>query len=474
MADRPQAMSTFINKLRPGQRPRAVLGTALALAVTALAPLAAEAVPVIPGLFGPGSDTPAGRGGTVHRVTNLNDSGSGSLRACVEASGPRVCIFETSGVIRLSKDLGIRNPKITIAGQTAPAPGITLRGAGLAVLTSDVLVQHLHVRPGDDPTGANPENRDALKIEQLATAPLSNVVIDHCSFTWAIDETASAWSAWDNIVLTNNIFAQALNDSLHPKGPHGYGLLLGPVQGDATVVGNLLAHTVERNPLSSAARLVFVNNVVYNRANADMVLSTVGGYQTFNTVAGNSFLRGPDYSRTVPPIQIRAGGADALASGSKVYLSDNDAAEATADAWSIVGPFADGGTVTTYKSSTPPLWPTNMLRVPAGESVMLNYVLKFAGARPAERDPVDSRIVEQVRTRTGRIINCVASDGSARCQLNAGGWPTVAQNRRALALPADPNGVTASGYTNLELWLQKMAATVEGRSPPPLPPVLKN
>ena len=101
------------------------------------------------------------------------------------------------------------------------------------------------------------------------------------------------------------------------------------------------------------------------------------------------------------------------------------------------------------------------------------HVLRYSGARPADRDVVDRRIVEQVRSGTGRIINCVSSNGTARCQRNGGGWPSIAENRRTLTLPANPNTVTASGYTNLELWLQRMAAQVEGRAPhSPEPPTL--
>jgi hypothetical protein len=460
---------------RPSSRRRTGIVTSVAAALAATFSVSAGAVPVVPGLVAPGSSTPAGRGGTIHRVTNLNESGPGSLRACVDASGPRVCVFEVSGVIRMSGDLIIRNRYITIAGQTAPSPGITLRGGGLRIITSDVLVQHIHVRPGDDPDGTPPDNRDALKIEQVASSPISNIVIDHCSFSWAIDETASAWENWDNIVLSNNIFAEPLHDSLHSKGAHGYGVLLGPVQGHATLVGNLFAHQAERNPLSSTARLVFVNNVIYNSGSAGMVLSTVGGYQTFNTVAGNVFLRGPN-SGSARPIQIRANGTDALAPGSRVYLSDNDTEElAGDDAWSIVGPFADGGVVTVYRASSPPVWPANMLRLPARDDVTLNHVLRYAGARPVDRDPVDRRIVEQVRTRTGRIINCVAPNGTARCERNAGGWPNLPQNRRTLQIPGNPHQMTDSGYTNLELWLHRMAAEVEGRSStPPAPPVLRN
>lgn len=449
---------------------RSKLGLAIALATLgSLSSGVAAAISVIPHALGYGLDTPAGRGGTVHRVTNLKDSGAGSLRACVDATGPRVCVFEVSGTIRMAGDLAVRNPKITIAGQTAPSPGIMLRGGGLLIRTSDVLVQHLRVRPGDDPGGTVFDNRDALKIE--STTPIKNVVVDHCSFSWSIDEIASAWVGWTDISLLNNIFAEPLNDSLHSKGPHGYGILLGPVNGKATLIGNLMAHNVSRNPLTNATHAVIVNNVIYNWQNNAVDLQNQGGVVTYNTVIGNVFLRGADYARNAP-VSLRAD-ATALKQGSKVYLSDNHATESTTDPWSVAGTMNGSLTLSDFRAADPPVWPTGMTTLPTSENVVLNYVLSNVGARPADRDSTDKRIVEGVRSRTGQIINCVAPNGTARCAKNGGGWPVLAENHRALTLPANPNTVTASGYTNLELWLHKMSAEVEGRSGPlPQPPSL--
>jgi hypothetical protein len=444
----------------------------LACAARAI-PFAVDALPVIPDAAGYGLDTPAGRGGTVYKVTNLNESGAGSIRACTDASGPRVCVFEVSGTIRVTRDLVIRNPRITIAGQTAPSPGIMLRGAALSIQTSDVLVQHLRFRVGDDAGGPVPDNRDALKISS-GTA-FRNVVIDHCSFSWAIDETASVWAGYDNVTLSNNIFAEPLNDSLHPSGPHGYGVILGPWDGHVSVIGNLMAHQVERNPLSRASHAAIVNNVIYNRANMDIDLQSEGGRTTSTSVIGNVFVRGADYSRSTKPVLIRTGtGTLALPSPSRVYVADNAALEGTPDdEWSIVGSLG-GALPVTMKSTSPQSWPAGLTRLPTQANVTLSSVLKSAGARPADRDTVDTRIVQSVRDRTGQIINCVAPNGTPRCSKNAGGWPVMAENHRALTLPANPNTVTASGYTNLELWLHKMNAEVEGNGKPPVPPMLSS
>lgn len=452
----------------PGGRIRRALLSAACLLAGSLGVGAGAqaALPVIPNAAGFGMETPAGRGGTVYRVTNLNASGAGSLKACVDASGPRVCVFEVSGTIRMNSELVIRNPYLTIAGQTAPSPGIMLRGAGIRIKASDVLLQHLRVRVGDDPSGPDPENRDALMIDVPSSErPISNIVIDHCSFSWAIDETASVWGGWDNVTFRNSIFAEPLNESLHPKGAHGYGIIFGPRDARISMIGNLMAHTVSRNPLSNATRLVMVNNVIYNWKNMAIDLQGQQSKPTHNSLVGNVFVRGPDY-RSNKPISLRAGN-NRLPAGSKVFVLDNHAEEATDDPWSVVGPLQGSFSTSEmngFRAANPLTWPSGMTAMPTSQEVALNAILARVGARPADRDSVDARIIEQVKTRTGQIINCVSPNGTARCNKNAGGWPKLAENQRPLELPANPNQVTESGYTNLELWLHKMAAEVEGRS----------
>jgi hypothetical protein len=469
MLDTPNAIRGGAH--RDTARPaRAKVATMVALALS-VASFAVDALPVIPQAVGFGMDTPAGRGGTVHRVTNLNQTGAGSLRACVEASGPRVCVFEVSGTIRMTSDLSIRNPYITIAGQTAPSPGIMLRGGAIRVRTSNVLVQHLRIRAGDDATGPAIANRDSFMIGGEDGTTVSNIVVDHCSIGWGMDETVSLWSRWDNVTFRSTIISEGLRE--HADGNKaGYGLLAGgEAAGRLTLVGNLFAHNGARNPLARARQLVFVNNVVYNFLSPSVDLQSEFGIVSSNSVVGNVFIPGADAWDNYHTVEVRTGGMG-LPETAKVYVNDNEnAGSIPQDGWSI----ANSNFSTSIKATSPPAWPTGLVRLPASGNTVLNEVLQSAGARPADRDSVDTRVVRSVRDRTGRIINCVSADGSSRCSRNAGGWPTLAENRRTLTLPADYNQVQASGYTRLETWLQQMAAEVEGRStfPPAAPRLIE-
>jgi len=468
----------FSNTFRRAMRPTTLLATALAMCGAA----SVQALPVIPGAAGYGMDTKAGRGGTVYRVTNLGADGAGSLKACIDKVGARTCVFEVSGVIRYTSDLIIRNGQLRIAGQTAPSPGIMLRGAALRITTSDVLVQHIRVRTGDDPNGPDPENRDSLKITGISTKPVRNVVIDHCSFSWAQDEIASTWGPHDNITFTNNIFAEPLNDSQHPQYdgtgtmPHGYGVLFGPSDGSSiTFVGNLMAHIVERNPLSRAAELVMVNNLVYDRGTMDVDLASQDGRVTRSSVVGNEFLRGPSFSRDTRPIFVRTNGEHTLYSGSRVYIHDNRAPDSGSTFSELVT--LTGGDVipNLILKENPPVWNTGLVARKTAESAVYSRVLSFAGARPNDRDSVDKRIVASVRNRNGQVINCVSPNGTTRCKKNAGGWPSYAQNHRALTLPSNQASIASNGYSNLENWLNSMDKSMDGvvqDSSPASPPAL--
>src|SRR5690349_1302314 len=448
---------------RRAMKPATLLATALALCGAA----SVQAVPVIPDGAGFGIDTKAGRGGAVYKVTNLNADGAGSLKGCVDKTGPRTCVFEVSGAIKLTADLKIRNNQLRIAGQTAPSPGIMIRGAGIAIYASDVLIQHIRVRTGDDSNGPDPDNRDSLRIGGTTAAPARNIVIDHCSFSWSIDELASTWGPHDNVTFSNNIFAEPLNDSLHPdydgsgRMPHGYGILFGKYEDSSiTFVGNLLAHIVERNPLSRAAQFVMVNNLIYDRGTMDLDVQAEDHNVSKNSVVGNVFMRGPSWSRPTRPIFVHTTGTYKLASGSRVYVSDNRSPE-LGSAYSALVTLTGGDVIPNLMTQiTAPVWNTGLVARKSSQSEVYSWVLSNAGARPTDRDSVDKRIVLNVRRGDGGVINCVSPNGTTRCNKNAGGWPSYPYNRRTLTLPSNQASIASNGYSNLENWLNSLDRSI--------------
>ena len=409
----------------------------------------------IPGASGFGINTKAGRGGTVYKVTNLNASGSGSLKACVDASGPRVCVFEVSGTIYLTSDLAIRNPYITIAGQTAPSPGVLLRGAGIKIVTHDVLLQHLRVRPGDASSGPDPSNRDAMKIEAV-TGDTYNVVIDHVSASWSVDELFSAWGSSGgkiyNVTVRNSIFSEALNNSIHPEGAHPAGFLIGYRASRVTLANNLYAFNGWRNPMinSDSTDVMIINNMLYRTRGfptdqIDFGTKGAGNIPMRASVQGNHFVLAPG-TKSINTINIRS----TAASDFKIFVKDNSGPLMTSNPWSVVQ--TNGRSVSSLSASSPPIWAPGAVAMP--HAAVESYVLGNAGARPLDRDAVDKRVVTQVKERRGGHIDSPSQ---------VGGYPSLATNYRALTLPASPNGLTESGYTNLELWLHSMAKAVEGQ-----------
>jgi hypothetical protein len=383
-------------------------------------------------------------------------------------------VFEVSGTIRFSREIEVWNSNLTIAGQTAPSPGIMVRGAPLVIIASDVLIQHIRFRAGDDANGPAGDERDSLSVAgPNANSKVRNIVIDHCSIEWAVDELTNVWGHWDNVTLTNNMFAEPLNESIHPQGPHGYGpIFAGEDSGNISVMGNLFAHADYRNPAARARNFVFVNNVIYNRGNGDISLqSDRADLFTTNSIVGNVFLKGPNYNWAIAPIFIDDQAADVpWPAGSSIYAADNISDEPYKNATNLVGRFT-GSSFTSSIRTSPVAWLSGLVPLQTANDAVLDSVLTNVGARPADRDSVDKRIINTVKTRTGQIINCVSADGSARCAKNAGGWPSYPQNTRALTLPANPNAVAANGYTNLENWLHDYADDVEGGAKPaPLHP----
>lgn len=416
-----------------------VASLTLCLSGCALSAVADDgSLPVFPGAQGFGSRTPAGRGGRVVHVTNLNGAGPGSLRACVGESGPRVCVFDVSGTIRTNRRISIEHPYVTVAGQTAPSPGITIRGAGLYVSTHHVLVQHLRIRVGDDPDGPPPDTRDGVAIHSKAS-PAHHVVLDHLSVSWAIDENVEVWYGSRDVTLNHCIISEALQSSLHSKGPHAFGVLIGSSSGDVSMIGNLLALNDRRNPrVTGASRVFFANNLVYGWRGASGELGDDRG-PLVAAVVGNVYIRNSGTEARTKPVTL----SKHLPAGGRVFVEDNVDGDPPEDPWSVVWV----RTRHSIKSDSAPLWPEGFIARRA--SAVSAHVLANSGARPVERDAVDARIIANVRNKTGRIIDS---------QDEVGGWPRLPEHRERFQVPPDPNGdADGDGYTNLEERLHELA-----------------
>lgn len=400
---------------------------------------------VFPGAVGFGVETPAGRGGRVIKVVNLNADGPGSFAVAVHAKGPRIVVFEVGGAIDLDrKTLTIAEPFVTIAGQTAPSPGISFIRGGISIRTHDVLVQHIRVRTGD----AGMPKRCGWEPDALSTAGPDawNIVVDHCSLAWSIDENLSASGSrftgadveeWrkhttHDTTFSHSIIAEGLHQASHTKGGHSKGTLVHDNVTRMAIVGNLYSCNVERNPLfKGGVRGVVVNNFISNpqsRAVHYGLLSSEWGNHPYVTgqmaLVGNVLQHGPSTSPTMPLFELRSAGPMEL------YAKDNLA-------WK-----KDGQPAELYRSKDPrlllrieaaPLWPEGLQPLPAAQ--VRETVLKNAGARPWDRDSVDERIVRQARDNTGRILDS---------QDEVGGYPQAASTHRVLDVPQE----------NVEAWLQ--------------------
>lgn len=432
---------------------------------------------------GYGKYTVGGRGGVVYEVTNLNDSGEGSLRAAVEAEGPRTVVFRVSGTIDLKKPLRIRHPYITIAGQTAPGDGICIKRYPLSIDADEVIIRYIRVRLG---------NESGRSDDAIASRYHKNIILDHVSVSWSIDEALSVYHC-ENVTIQWCMITESLFNSNHVKGSHGFGGIWG--SNYSTYHHNLIAHHSSRNPrwAPGSGYNDYRNNVIYNWG----YNSSYGGEKHQNgnpkfsditvNMVNNYYKPGPATQSGAVSYRLVNPGYRSAEDYGLWYVADNVVVgndKVSADNWN------GGVQMKNWEEMLPKIrldkpWDAMKINEETAEEAY-ESVLKGAGCVLPRRDAVDMRIIEEVRNGNAiyegvsykvqkRVIDTSIPCGMIDSQEDVGGWPEL----KSLPAPVDSdhdgmsdewekknglnphdasdrNGVAKNGYTNLENYLNSI------------------
>jgi pectin methylesterase-like acyl-CoA thioesterase len=413
-------------------------------------PVGAVPLRAFPGAEGAGALTPGGRGGDVYHVTNLDDSGPGSLRFGIQsATGPRTILFDISGTIFLQSRLNVNKPFLTLAGQTAPGDGITVAGWTTSVNnTHDVIVRYMRFRPGD-------VNCPNYQDDGFTVDKSTNIIADHVSASWSVDEVLSVTES-DKVTIQWSLITESMKNSCHVKGAHGYGSLIRYLNGIVTYHHNLYAHHDSRNPrLGDNIGLDFVNNVIFDWGNeAGYSGDASEGTPRLNYV-GNYLIAGPDTPASKRNRAFNGGSNSTLIyqSNNSIDSNINGAHDGANTEWGMfIGAY-------TRQESARFQFP----QVSTDDSPSVYDRVSNLSGSSLLRDPVDARVVSEVRNETGRHIDS---------QNQVGGWP----NLNSLPAPSDTDqdgipdswetdhglnpldptdgaAIGADGYSNLENYL---------------------
>ena len=393
-----------------------------------------------------GRKVTGGRSGRVIKVTNLNDAGTGSLRAAVTASGPRIVVFEVSGTIELQSQLNIRNPHITLAGQTAPGDGIAIKNYPVVLSTQNVIIRFMRFRMGDE---------KGVEADALGGFEQKDIMIDHCSMSWSTDECVSFYSN-ENFTLQWCVISESLRVSAHDKGAHGYGGIFGGIK--ASFHHNLIAHHDSRNPrfgerggtdIARRSLVDYRNNVIYNWGGN----SAYGGEGMHINLVNNYYKPGP---ATQNRANTRIYSIDKSKNPQepmydiwgKYYIAGNyfeNQPAVTSNNWSngVYNQFHNSYGIVSendkvaMQQATPHDIENNVTTHTAQEAY--EKVLLFAGAS-LKRDAVDIRVVDDVANKTytahGSSGDQYSRFGIIDSPGDVGGWPELSSG----TVPLDTDG----------------------------------
>ncbi|MGG1553415.1 Ig-like domain-containing protein [Paenibacillus ferrarius] len=445
---------------------------------------AADLAPAFPGAEGGGMYTTGGRGGDVYEVTSLaDDNVPGTLRYGVNLSN-KIIVFRVSGNIVLKNKLSIKGSNLTIAGQTAPGDGIAIIGDQTSIDGSNIIIRYLRFRTGYMQNGNEPDAFDSSRNPSQ-----HNVVIDHCSISWAVDEVFSVYQIRDTTISWNMIY-ESMAMSGHQKGRHGFGGIFGGY--NETYTHNLIAHNTSRNPrfmsyTGETLKVDFDNNLVYNWG-YNSAYGGQGDYQL--NFINNYFKPGPSTrenvrERLIAPSTMKINDVDV---GMSIYLDGNivdGSQRATEDNWTYGfqptsvpdGPLPSSKDY--YQRMTTPFDFGNTLTINTAQEAY-NQILADAGATLPKRDRSDTRIVNDVRNGTGRILNTrseaagfpVLNSAAAPVDSDHDGMPDAWETAHGLNPNNAADGkivsLSSEGYTNVEVYLNEIVANAGQPSNPDL------
>jgi pectate lyase len=442
-----------------------------------------QLVKAFPTAEGFGANAVGGRGGRVMEVTNLNDSGDGSLRSCMEASGPRICVFRVSGTITLESEIKVRTPYLTVAGQTSPG-GVQIKGTGqpegswgvwFVNGAHDIIIRHLRVR-----MGGNMKHDAGNNILFYGTAEpgVHDVIVDHCSVSWGSDTQLDWYGSYlDRATFQWNIIGECYMGN-HIGGTRA--------PKNITLHHNLYANLGSRTPLMQHANVFdFQNNVIYSWSgnNASVFGQFALNSSAFGNVVNNLWLAGPEsgypYLNVGNGGPVRIDGSAAEAGGTRLYLAGNwgprcptgcanDWIGHGVNTWDHYELNGDGSTHLVDQAQYAAAKPFSVPPVTLDPvSNLLDRVLATVGAYKPSRDTIDERIIRSVGDKTGTS------------RVNTSGpWPDLSSGAPAPPADSDHDGmpdawekahgldpnnahdgaaISANGYTNVENYLNELA-----------------